>query len=591
MNAMTRLSACAVIIVMAIAEAIGAQAPVFAPPQRQPRSQRVDPLTSNISGRVTTADTGAPIRGAEIRLSIEGRFSRLATTNGEGRYEMRNLPAGAYKLTVSKSGFITMEFGQRRPFESSSTISVREGEAATGNVALMRGGAIFGRVLDPFGDPSVGTRVQVMRLRSDDGSRRLLAVGVGDQTDDTGHFRIYGLPAGEYYLSASTGLIDAVKRDPPVYYPGTTTFAEAQPITLAAGAEASADFQIVEMGRAATVSGVVLNSSGVPAPGAMVNLSSNTISNTPGAPSTLMLHDDAGPDGTFSIQNVPLGPYTLTAQLPMLPLDVGALAAKEAMRGAGGPPAPDIPVSGAFSVPNAAMREQMLNRMPETAAMQIVVTEQGLSDVTLSTRRGGRLSGRFVADTGITRPLPTGLIARLRSSGPGNMQMTMSGGNDDMEFQLAGGSGPARLEVDGVPDGWAVKAILLNGDDVTDETVDMTGQAGTLRVVMTDRLTTLTGTVQSNSVTRDHNVLVFAEDATKWTSPSRFVRAIRADAEGRFQIRGLPPGQRYLVAALDYLEAGEEQDRRLLERLRNRATSVSLGEGEQRSIQVDLVSR
>jgi hypothetical protein len=455
----------------------------------------------------------------------------------------------------------------------------------------MRGGAIFGRVLDPFGDPSVGTRVQVMRLRSDDGSRRLLAVGVGDQTDDTGHFRIYGLPAGEYYLSASTGLIDAVKRDPPVYYPGTTTFAEAQPITLAAGAEASADFQIVEMARAATVSGVVLNSSGGPAPGAMVNLSSNTISNTPGAPSTLMLHDDAGPDGTFSIQNVPLGPYTLTAQLPMLPLDVGALAAKEAMRGAGGPPAPDIPVSGAFSVPNAAMREQMLNRMPETAAMQIVVTEQGLSDVTLSTRRGGRLSGRFVADTGITRPLPTGLIARLRSSGPGNMQMTMSGGNDDMEFQLAGGSGPARLEVDGVPDGWAVKAILLNGDDVTDETVDMTGQAGTLRVVMTDRLTTLTGTVQSNSVTRDHNVLVFAEDATKWTSPSRFVRAIRADAEGRFQIRGLPPGQRYLVAALDYLEAGEEQDRRLLERLRNRATSVSLGEGEQRSIQVDLVSR
>jgi hypothetical protein len=45
------------------------------------------------------------------------------------------------------------------------------------------------------------------------------------------------------------------------------------------------------------------------------------------------------------------------------------------------------------------------------------------------------------------------------------------------------------------------------------------------------------------------------------------------------------------VAALDYLEAGEEQDRRLLERLRNRATSVSLGDGEQRSIQVDLVSR
>ena len=53
-------------------------------------------------------------------------------------------------------------------------------------------------------------------------------------------------------MAASTGLIDAVKRDPPVYYPGTMNFAEAQPITLGAGAEASADFQIVEVARAAT---------------------------------------------------------------------------------------------------------------------------------------------------------------------------------------------------------------------------------------------------------------------------------------------------------------------------------------------------
>ena len=112
-----------------------------------------------------------------------------------------------------------------------------------------------------------------------------------------------------------------------------------------------------------------------------------------------------------------------------------------------------------------------------------------------------------------------------------------------------------------------------------------------MRVVMTDRLTSLSGTVQSDRSTRDHNVVVFTDDATKWAFPSRFVRAIRADADGRFQIRGLPPGERYFVAALDYLEAGEEQDRRLLERLRTRATSVTLGDGEQRSIQLDVTSR
>jgi hypothetical protein len=535
------------------------------------RPQRVDPLTSSIQGRVTTADTGAPIRGAEVRLSTEFRFSRLVTTNGEGRFELRNLPAGEYRLTVSKAGFITLEYGQRRPFETASTITLGEGQSATGNVALLRGGAIFGRVLDEFGDPSVGTRVQVLRNRAESGGRRLLPVGMADQTDDTGAFRIYGLPPGEYYVAASTGLIDAIKRDPPVYYPGTMSFAEAQPITLGAGAEASADFQISEVARAATVSGVVLTSAGAPAPGAMVNLSSNTVSATPGAQGIAMLHADAGPDGTFSIQNVPPGPYTVTAQLQMEPFDAG--------------------FSGTFSVANATVREQMLNRLPETASMQLVVTSEGVSGVTLSTRRGGRVNGRFVADTGVVRPLPRGLQVTLRSSGPGNMQMTMNGGNDTGDFQLAGISGPSRLEVNGVPDDWMIKAVLLDGEDVTDAPFDLSGRTGTLRVVMTDRITSLSGTVQSDRNRRDHNVIAFPDDPTKWTFPSRFVRTIRADADGRFQIRGLPPGERYFVAALDYLEAGEEQDRQLLDRLRSRASSVTLGDGEQRSIQIAITSR
>jgi hypothetical protein len=563
MNLVSRLFL-SLIMMVGLADAILAQGP-------RARSQRVDPLTSSISGRVTTADTGTPVRGAEVRLSMDGRFSRLVTTTGEGRFELRNLPAGEYRLAVSKTGFITLEYGQQRPFETAATITLVEGQSATGNVGLLRGGAIFGRVLDEFGDPSVGTRVQVLRNRAETGGRRLLPVGMADQTDDTGAFRIYGLPPGEYYVAASTGLIDAVKRDPPVYYPGTTSFAEAQPLTIGAGAEASADFQIIDIARAATVSGVVLTSSGAPAPGAMINLLSNTLSATPGAQGIAMLHADTGPQGTFSIQNVPPGPYTLTAQIPF---DMGTNDA----------------IAGSFRVSREAMREQMLNRLPETASLQINVTSDGVSGVTLNTRRGGRVTGRYVADTGVSRPLPTDLGIALRGSAPGNAAMHMTGATA-ADFELAGLSGPSRVEVQGIPDGWGVKAILLDGEDVTDAPFDLSGKTGTMRVVMTDRLTSLSGTVQSDRSRRDHNIVVFTDDATKWIFPSRFVRAIRADADGRFEIRGLPPGERYFVAAVDYLEAGEEQDRQLLNRLRSRATSVTLGDGEQRSIQLDLLSR
>jgi hypothetical protein len=562
MNAVSRLSLIALIALLSLADALAAQTP-------RSRSQRVDPLTASIRGRITTADTGAPIRGAEVRLSMDGRFSRLVTTNGEGRYELRNLPAGVYKLIVSRTGFISLEFGQRRPFETASTITVGEGQSATGNVALIRGGAIFGRVVDQFGDPSVGTRVQVLRVRMEDGRRRLLSVSAPDQTDDNGAFRVYGLPPGDYYVAASTGLIDAVKRDPPVYFPGTMNFAEAQPITLGIGAEASADFQIVEAVRTARISGVVLNSSGVPI-AAQVNLRSDTINLGPASESALQLHDDAAADGTFSIQNVPPGPYTLTAMvMPMIP------------------PFPPFKTDEA----KETVRERMMNQLPETAAMPIVVSGENVSGITLATRRGGRVQGRFVADTGVVRPLPSGLHVTLRSAGPGGASLQMSGGSgNDADFQLAGVSGPTRADVQGVPDGWAVKAILLDGDDVTDDTFDLAGKTGTLRVMMTDRLTSLSGTIQSNSDIRDHNVIVFPDEAAKWTFPSRFVRTVRADDEGRFRIEGLPP-ERYLAAALDYLEDGAEQDRQLLERLRTRASAVTLGEGEQRSIQLDVIGR
>ena len=68
-------------------------------------------------------------------------------------------------------------------------------------------------------------------------------------------------------------------------------------------------------------------------------------------------------------------------------------------------------------------------------------------------------------------------------------------------------------------------------------------------------------------------MVVFADDASRWKWPSRYVRVARADADGRFEIRALPPDQRYLATAIDYLEDGEEQDAQFLERLRNRATS------------------
>jgi hypothetical protein len=53
----------------------------------------------------------------------------------------------------------------------------------------------------------------------------------------------------------------------------------------------------------------------------------------------------------------------------------------------------------------------------------------------------------------------------------------------------------------------------------------------------------------------------------------------------------LPPGDRYLAVAVDYLEQGEFQDPSFLERMRSRATAFSLNDGENKNLDLTLVER
>ena len=533
------------------------------------RTQRIDSLTASITGKITTADTGAPIRGAEVRLSSDGRYSRLGTTNGDGRFELRDLPAGVYRLSVSRTGFITLQFGQRRPFEKSTPITLAEGTNAEANVALIRGGVIRGRVLDQSGDPLAGTRLQALRSRVVQGKRRLQSVGAADQTDDTGAFRIYGLPAGDYYVVAAAGLGDQVTRDPPTYYPGTANLAEAQPITIVAGAEASADFEIGDV-RNARVSGIVVNSAGNPIP-AMVNLVSETVNTGPaleGAVAALQVHADAGPDGRFTLENVPPGPYSLTAMMVM------------------GPVGPDVFATTRTGPPSVA---DLVARTPEQAAAPLVVTGD-VANLTLVTRKASVLHGSIVADSGVTRPLPRGIRVTPHNVSYGGMMMTINNANN-VGFELVGLATPFTFGVEGVPEGWTVKSILLDGRDVIDETVDLHGSDASLRIVLSDRASSVVGSVQSRNESIEYNVVVFPEDMTKWSVESRYIKTTRTDAQGQFRIPDVPAGERYLAVAVDYLEDGEQADPQFLERLRGRATSFAIGEGEQRSLRLDPISR
>ena len=71
------------------------------------------------------------------------------------------------------------------------------------DILIPRGSVISGRMLDEFGDPVTDAMVSAMRSVWSNGRRRLQPAGRMAMTNDLGQFRIYGLPAGDYYVSAA----------------------------------------------------------------------------------------------------------------------------------------------------------------------------------------------------------------------------------------------------------------------------------------------------------------------------------------------------------------------------------------------------
>lgn len=511
--------------------------------------------TASIRGLVTSADTNSPVRRAQVRAtSPDSRSARLSTTDADGRFELRDLPAGRWTISAAKGGFVTQQFGQRHPFEAVEPIDLADGQRFTANFTLSRGSAITGRVSDEFGDPITGARVQVLRSQMQQGRRRLMPTANGSQTDDTGSFRVFGLAPGEYYVAASLQAAPADSSANPVsyaptYFPGTGNISDAQRITLTLGTEQSGINFVLQPVRAVRVSGTVVDSNGAPTQ-AMLNLTPAGFGDDGG----LQMGNPARVlrDGTFTILNVVPGEYVLTVN----------------GRGNG-------------------------NATPEVASMPLTVGNEDLAGVSIATSKGGSIRGTVAAENNAKvqttniqvsvqplRPTPGGFLPRAQVSSAGT-------------FELNGLIGAHVLRVDRLPDGWVVKSIRANGRDLTDSALEFRGsEAATVQVVLTNRISEVSGTVKANGqpVTAA-SVVLFPEDAAQWVFPSRRVRMVRVDQTGIFRARALPPGERYLAIAVDYLEQGEFQDPAFLERMRGRATAFSLTDGENKNLDLTLVER
>ena len=548
--------------------------------------------SAGVYGIVTSGGVDPqPLRRARVVVSgLDVEYSQTVITADDGTYRLDGLAAGSYTVRGSKEAFVTATAGARRTTGAGSAITLDAGEQRRIDLQLPRGSVITGRLHTANGEPAPGVLVSALvnRYVPSAGERRLVQVAsAGVLTDDRGVYRIYGLPPGDYVVTARPRagaelnlhvLTDAEIRDAlaaaartlwnpgrpgstatppsrpvtiepprrtvgltPIYFPGTPFLERARPIRLGeAEVRSAVDFDL-DYVPLATIEGAVN------LPAGTLRAQITLFDADPAVVTQMPRFTSVGENGQFTFRSVPPGRYRVVARVASV-----------------------MPAPGSSPVGYAGTEE-------------IVVSGEDIAGLVIPIRPPLTLSGRLVFDPpqeGMAS-LPFAPRIPLVATGLAGAAVTPTASLEGERFTLSG-IVPGTYRFSTTPPGvrapvgrWWLKSAVVAGRDLLDSPPDFRESATDAVLTWSDRTSEVSGTVRSADGRRagDLQVVIFCRDESGWFAHSRRVAAMRPDRDGRYVVRNLPPGD-YLVTATSALEPNEWFDPEVLRRLSASAQSL-----------------
>jgi len=310
--------------------------------------------SSVVRGVTIDSESRRPIAkiSIELRNSETGQALYAATTDEEGRFIFPAARPGRYRLTASRSGFVSTEYGQQAPGLPGLPITVSAGATpADLEISMSRTASISGRITNSGGLPLPNTEVQALKISYQEG-RRVLTVAQSVRANDLGEYRLFWLPPGRYFVSGvpmnpspwgSTVVMNPSGPQPgfsvsgyllpnndtllpeevfsfgarssateafvPVYFPGTTNEETAAAIELLPGQDYRGGNIVLTPVRPRSIRGVVMDgSANRPAAAAQI-----LRSRVPPSGNNYFIDGVDSAKGTFEIPNVVPGKYSLMA--------------------------------------------------------------------------------------------------------------------------------------------------------------------------------------------------------------------------------------------------------------------------------------
>lgn len=562
--------------------------------------------SGSIAGRVESAESSpVPIRRAVVTLNaVEVDVHLTTVADDAGAFRFDGLPPGRFVVSASKPPFVTSEFGASSPGKPGAPVALAAGDTRRDVVVrLLRGAAITGTVVDPFGEPAPFQYMSVLRRTLTATGRSLVAASArgaafgtvasyGVTTDDRGVFRFYGLAPGDYvivvglrapttYRMAHQTTADDIARataalhapasgaggaggpmalsvrpsgPPPdavsevaVFYPGTVAASDAAPIHVEAGEEKAGIDIHMALGRTGSIDAAFENASG-PLSGGFAHIVGDEL---PGAqPISAQV---------FQLANGPL-------HRPGL-------------------------VPGRYRV-EARGTTTDANGRPQVVwgSVDTMVTGGDGPLVAVRMEPAPTLSGRVVFDEPVDAgaPPPISVVLEPADPRPGSFVTPVSTNADHDRFAFPGVPA-ARYRLRAIDraagpsaNPWHLVGATVGGHDAMDAPFELrAGESlGDAVVTVTRKRAELAGSLVDGSgrSTSAFTVVLFSAAEKDWYWDSARVRGVHLATDGTYAVGDLPPGD-YLVAALADVEASDWFDPEFLARIRSSAIKVTLVSG------------
>jgi len=517
-----------------------------------------------IEGVVTQLPTDAPLKGAEVVLTVESRYTPLyrAETDATGRFSLSDIEPGKYEIWSRKTAYESpVRQCDSEKLQDGDELTLISGQKLSGlKFQLLSPSVITGTVFDQSGDPVTGASVEAVRFHSYRGEVRLASSTLDARTDDRGQFRLFHLKSGRYFLRVQDAFdfrqrfegredqtTKEIKGFLPIYYPDTTDISQATVLEINPGEELRGIDFTVHPSRVLRIRGRAVNG----LTGRWINDGSAAIESLPPA-----IHENratgyslAEGDKQFTIDDLVPGRYIVSV--------VGWVPPERERWG---------------------------------GWQEVELTDSSLDDLRIKAFPGHDIVGR-VQGVGGKKLDSSDLQVILEPRDDLAYGHAFANAKTDGSFLLLGvEQGTYDISVAGLPEAYYLKSARFGNVESIEDGLRIVGEPPTVPLVLEASPAggQIDGIVEvKNGKSACNATVVLIPDASR-RSVERYYQEVEVDHLGHFALRGIAPGA-YKLFAFDDAEEVGYRNPEFLQAYENQGQPVEIGEGDQRTISLKLI--